>query len=141
MASEPEFVGWYEFPQGHIDLGESVTAAATRELAEEAGLSIRRVIGSDQLSTISRDGLVGIESSTPELVVMTSGRLGHIALLFVVEVARDSGTVAGAVDNRGAWRSVEEFRNICLSDRIYPLNQPMFQHVLQNLDLIDSALR
>ena len=33
--------GYYDFPSGHVDMGESFTESAVRELAEETGLSAR----------------------------------------------------------------------------------------------------
>lgn len=32
--------GYYDFPSGHIELGESMPTAAVRELAEETGLTV-----------------------------------------------------------------------------------------------------
>jgi ubiquinone/menaquinone biosynthesis C-methylase UbiE/predicted NUDIX family NTP pyrophosphohydrolase len=138
VLEEPDFLGSYEFPQGHMDISESVEEAARRELAEEAGLTVRKVLKGEYISRTHSDGLVQVESTNPELVVITSGRLQQIALLFIVEAANGSQTAA--IDNRGSWKSVEEFKAVCSSNDIYPLNVPMFSYIMRNLDTITAQL-
>jgi putative (di)nucleoside polyphosphate hydrolase len=60
---EPEGAGtWWQMPQGGVDAGEDVEAAARRELAEETGVVSARLIArtSDWLTYDLPDELIGI---------------------------------------------------------------------------------
>jgi ubiquinone/menaquinone biosynthesis C-methylase UbiE/8-oxo-dGTP pyrophosphatase MutT (NUDIX family) len=138
VIAEPDFIGSFEFPQGHMELDESIDIAARRELAEEAGLSVQKVLASRYFSQMHSENYVNVEATSPELVVITGGRLQQLALFFVVEAV--DGLPSAAIDNQGQWRGVEEFRAICSSGKVYPLNAPMFSHVLHELDYINAQL-
>ena len=128
---EPEFLGQFEFPQGHVEDGESIGDAVRRELAEEAGLTVRRVVVPATFSIVQSFDGVATEESSPASVVRTSGQLNYLSLVFVVEV--EEHTPLGAVDNRGRWISEREIGSFVEKETIYPLNRPMFDLVLAQL--------
>jgi NUDIX domain. len=138
VLTEPDYLGSYEFPQGHMEAGESVEVTARRELMEEAGLKVRQVLSGSGFSELCSTDVVKVEATVPELVVLTEGRLHQIAMLFVVEAVE--ATTTAAIDNRGAWIGVEEFETIIRERRIYPLNQPMFEYLMNRLDIIRKLL-
>ena len=142
VVSEPEYIGKLEFPQGHVEDGETLEQAACRELREESGLSVRRVLEATGFSQVGRptDHLV-VESANPAAVVITRGRLNYLMLVFIIETADWSGRVAGATDNRGRWVTEDEFASLTeRAGNIYPLNVPMFKMIASRLSSIKKML-
>jgi 8-oxo-dGTP pyrophosphatase MutT (NUDIX family) len=142
VMSEPEFVGRLEFPQGHVEAGESIEQTARRELAEESGLSIRRVLGARRFASTWRASHdLTVESATPFQVVVTRGRLNFLSLAFIVEADETSHGAPGVTDNRGRWVTSKDFAAIAPSeDKVYPLNAPMFRLVASRLKEIEAML-
>jgi 8-oxo-dGTP pyrophosphatase MutT (NUDIX family) len=142
VMSEPEFVGRLEFPQGHVEAGESIEQTARRELAEESGLSIRRVLGARRFASTWRASHdLTVESATPFQVVVTRGRLNFLSLAFIVEADEASHGAPGVTDNRGRWVTSRDFATIAPSeDKVYPLNAPMFRLVASRLKEIEGML-
>ncbi|MGK4593971.1 methyltransferase domain-containing protein [Amycolatopsis sp. w19] len=138
-VKEPEFFGSVEFPQGHVEGVESIEAAASREVAEEAGLQVRRFIYPSERvrDAIREERGITTESLYPWQVVITRGRLRFLSIVVVAEVD-ELPKSEGSIDNRGRWYSTEEYAEVAKATFVYPLNRPMLSHVSNILHILEA---
>ncbi|MDR7172848.1 8-oxo-dGTP pyrophosphatase MutT (NUDIX family) [Nocardia kruczakiae] len=132
-ATEPEFFGFLEFPQGHVESDETIEDAARRELKEEAGLVVGRFLPEPGFpSVFDASANFEIESLHPSQVVVTRGRLNFVSLLLVAEIIHEHSPTS-AVDNRGRWVVEAALPQLIKESNVYPLNIPMVSEIKQRL--------
>jgi|TARA_R110001592_G_scaffold350152_1_gene646059 8-oxo-dGTP pyrophosphatase MutT (NUDIX family) len=88
--------GIYDVPKGRIDPGETPIEAAHRELFEEAGLKVRRII-----------------SKTPIINVPLALWVAEVDDTDDVNIVRNQAT--GLFEHEGyKWMKIDEMKNTCL---------------------------
>ncbi|NUT72762.1 NUDIX domain-containing protein [Pseudarthrobacter sp. C4D7] len=127
---DSEYEGMLEFPQGHLEDGESFLEAANRELLEESGLIINRLYSFSTGGVPDLGQSFEAEISRPLAAVALRGRLNYLSVVFLAEtVRRDSPT--GALKNRGIWITPSELQELADSGRVFPLNLPLAAAITQ----------
>ncbi|CUH87744.1 putative DHNTP pyrophosphohydrolase [Phaeobacter sp. CECT 5382] len=106
QRKNPPNAGWWGFPGGHVELGESAMQAAVRELHEETGVTARAIEYLTNIDVILRD---------------PAGLVQKQYLLTAVLCAYESGTPAPADDALAArWLAVDslETQGLELIDQV-----------------------
>ncbi|MGO4832211.1 NUDIX hydrolase [Rhizobiaceae sp. 2RAB30] len=99
--------GYYAFPGGRVEAGESAEQAARRELLEETGLDI------GDLAPV-REYLVG---GTKE------GRAMRYRLMVFSGIDLGGEAVAGDDADEAGWYNLDEMRGMLLSDFVFDVAQ------------------
>jgi 8-oxo-dGTP pyrophosphatase MutT (NUDIX family)/SAM-dependent methyltransferase len=131
IFSEPEFLNTWEFPQGHVEAGESFLSAGDRELREEAGMRVTRWLGTTEEDVRER-GRHRTYDVVGAGIVRIEGRLNYGAQW--TPAAIDYVEVAGSVEHPGTWFSLTEAADLLESGSVYPLNEPMLVRVLDQAE-------
>jgi len=122
------YTGYLELPQGKVEAGESILAAAQREMAEETGLRITRIIyGAEEQMAAGEHSDLHI--SWP-LVCVADRIQNHFAVAVVAFVAGDPDASAEADSH--AWYADEEVRQFMDRRVVFPLNRPMLAEYLRS---------
>jgi ADP-ribose pyrophosphatase YjhB (NUDIX family) len=102
------YVGFWELPGGRMRHGETVEAALARELAEETGLVLARVLGQPERGVTDRFGRAARGVVPLAVVEVTAGPWPYLGLYFAVEADGVPRTTAEAAAHR--WITMDEFR-------------------------------
>ncbi|MCA0044615.1 NUDIX hydrolase [Celeribacter litoreus] len=108
-SKEPDLGKW-GFPGGHVELGESITEAAERELFEETGITARGVTSLGERSLITPD---------------------HNFLLIAILCADAVGEAVAADDAAAVcWSSLDDMKSgaLPLSDGVVALAERALTH-------------
>lgn len=120
------YTGYLELPQGKVEAGESLIAAARRELIEEAGLRIAHVIYGDEQAMAAED-TSDLYVSQPFSCVADRIQ-NHFAVAVVVAVEGDAVPSAEATSH--AWYGDAAVRDVLHQGLVFPLNRPMLKQYL-----------
>jgi len=132
----PTYSGMIEIPAGGIDGYENVYDALKREVKEECGLDVVKVI-SDFQSEIyeynKKDKSFVFKPFVCQQVLNTNGGLPWIGFVFICEV---SGIVK--IDKNEArnprWMNVAELKELIYNypGKIFPLQLPVLEYYVEN---------
>ncbi|MER6104207.1 NUDIX hydrolase [Streptomyces sp. NPDC001832] len=127
--------GFLELPQGKVNRNESLTQAARRELAEEAGLKVLRFLaGGDAHAFVAETS--ELAASQP-FVCVTDTMQNHIGLCVIAEITGDAQATSEASGHR--WYDRHELEKLIAAKRLFPLNVPMLRKFLDTApDEVDA---
>jgi len=132
----PTYSGMIEIPAGGIDGYENVYNALKREVKEECGLDIIKVISDFQSAVYEfnkKDKSFVFKPFICQQVLSTNGGLPWIGFVFVCEV---SGIVK--VNENEArnprWINLKELKELIYDhpEKIFPLQLPVLKYYLEN---------
>ena len=117
----------WELPQGKIRIGETLHAAARRELAEETGMLLGRILTPGIAP--EADWVAGklLQCFDPACCVLdVSGQ--YLAVCIVAEASGEPVATAEARGHR--WFTDAELGPLLETERVFPLNLPMLRNFL-----------
>lgn len=103
LRSRPPNADKWATPGGGVELGETLEAAAIREIKEETGLDLERVVFNRFHEIIRIDGGGAVE--------------GHFVLAMFVAISESGDAVAGDDAARVGWFTLEEAQQLTLTDQ------------------------
>lgn len=117
----------WELPQGKIRVDETLHAAAQRELAEETGLRLSRILMpgiAPEAEWVAGNLLQFFEPAS--CVLDVSGQ--YLAVCVVAEASGEPVATVEACAHR--WLTVAELKLLLEAERVFPLNIPMLRNFL-----------
>jgi 8-oxo-dGTP pyrophosphatase MutT (NUDIX family) len=117
--------GCFELPQGKVNRNESLDEAARRELFEETGLELARLICGGESSF--HEG--GWESSSlytaHPLICVVDTVQNHLGMAVVAEVRGRCRETAEATQHQ--WLTLDEISDLISQGTVFPINVPMLE--------------
>lgn len=112
-ANEDYYPNCFEMPSGKVDDGETISQALKRELVEETGLTLIRVMA--QLPEITY---------TTEKTVVNEGKEVHIVktacqLNFAIEASSDQIRLNEVEHSEWKWANVEEMKTVQMTELMH----------------------
>lgn len=99
---QPPALGKWSLPGGLVDLGESTSAAARREIAEECGIEVRLAGIAGVVDRVTRDG---------------EGRIRyHYVLIDYLAYAESDAVTAGSDAAEARWVSTEHVHTLDVTE-------------------------
>lgn len=132
------YSGYLELPQGKVRQNESLIQAATRELEEETGLEVAKVLIGAPSRQESHNSISRIAAFQP-LICVEDCTQNHLGIALVVQVAGQPRTSNEATGHQ--WYSTQQLRSLIESAQIFPLNVPMLKKYLHLLDEREGICR
>ena len=131
----PTYSGMIEIPAGNIDAYENVYDALRREVKEECGLEITRIIGDYQGSIKEpreHDRSFVFKPFICQEVLETNNGLPWIGFVFLCEVIGEVKINASEAKDP-QWVSIEELSNLLKtkSAEIFPLQLPVLEYFIE----------
>ncbi len=127
IKCDESFWGTWELPQGRIRSGESIIAAARRELKEETNLDLVE-LNSIQLRETLAFSQSSIETLFPGLCAVDMEH-GYVGIAVIVRASGTPWPTAEACNHK--WVSVKDVRRLMKNNRIFPLNAAMLKMYLE----------
>lgn len=132
--ASPTYSGMLEIPAGGIEAYENIYDALRREIKEECGLEITRIIGDYQGSVLEprpSDKAFAFKPFICQEVLETNGGLPWIGFVFLCE-AEGEAVLDPAEAKDPQWISVAELKNLVQSnpERFFPLQLPALQYFI-----------
>ena len=125
--SKPGQIECWELPQGKIRQGETLHVAAARELLEESGLCLTRILTTGleaQAMLVGGHQLQSFDAFT--CVLDVTGEFLAVAVL-----AQATGDPVDTDEARGhQWMDGAELQRLLDAQEVFPLNVPMLHKVL-----------
>lgn len=137
----PAYSGLLEIPAGGIDAYENVYDALRREVKEECGLEITKIIGDYQSPIVEprpNDQAFVFKPFICQEALQTNGGLPWIGFVFLCEVEGEAKTdPAEAKDPE--WVSIPKLKELVQDspEKFFPLQLPVLQYFL-DLSGVDS---
>lgn len=117
----------WELPQGKIRVDETLHAAARRELAEETGMRLGRVLTPGIAAEAEWVAGHLLQCTDPASCVLDiSGQ--YLAVCIVAEASGEPVATAEAHAHR--WLTAAELRVLLETEHVFPLNIPMLRNFL-----------
>lgn len=139
-AISPTYSGMVEIPAGGIDAYENVYDALKREVREECGLTVTRVVNDYRgpiKNTLDQEQAFVFKPFICQQALQTKDGLPWIGFVFLCEV-RGEVKINPAEAKNPRWVSAEQLRAILETTphQIFPLQLPVLRYFLENLDQI-----
>ena len=129
QRDDTPYRGYWELPQGKIAKGESLEQAASRELAEETGLSLSNIVDGTEKpypEVASRSAL----SVFHPVVCVIDAIQNHIGIAVVVTAEGEIASTKEASSH--GWHTAREVQQLLAQGRVFPLNVPMLKEFLSH---------
>lgn len=132
----PAYSGLIEIPAGAVDGYENVYDALKREVKEETGLDVVKILNKHDDITENREGEIN-HVFTPfvcQQTLATKGGLPWIGFVFICQV-EGNVTIEKNEAKDPRWVTVEELKKIVETqpETIFPLQYPVLKHYLASL--------
>jgi 8-oxo-dGTP pyrophosphatase MutT (NUDIX family) len=131
IDDDTPYKGYLELPQGKIEARENLTDAASRELSEETGLTLDKVLVGSEQSVITEESASDLFLAHPLLCVADRIQ-NHVGIAIVVSASGSPKTTKEA--SHHTWHSLEQLRAALEQERIFPLNRPMIAGFIESVD-------
>ena len=134
----PTYSGLLEIPAGGIDAYENVYDALRREVKEECGLEITKIIDDYQGPVVEprhHDKAFVFKPFICQEVLETNGGRPWIGFVFLCEV-RGEVKMDPAEAKDPQWMSVSELKRLLQNqpERFFPLQLPVLQHFIDHIE-------
>lgn len=143
--TSPTYSGMLEIPAGGIDAYENVYDALRREVQEECGLKITKIIGdyqSEIFEASEKDKAFVFKPFICQQVLETNNGLPWIGFVFAC-LAEGEIKINPEEARNPQWVSFDELKAMLERDKtqFFPLQLPVLEHLCKNVETISSEIR
>ncbi|PIR95935.1 MAG: hypothetical protein COT92_03710 [Candidatus Doudnabacteria bacterium CG10_big_fil_rev_8_21_14_0_10_42_18] len=143
--TSPTYSGMLEIPAGGIDAYENIYDALAREVREECGLEIAKVIGDYQgeiLEPRKKDKSFVFKPFICQQVLETNNGLPWIGFVFVC-LAEGKVKINPNEARNPQWVSLARLKEMLNKDkpRFFPLQLPVLKYLCENIDSISKEIK
>lgn len=140
----PTYSGMLEIPAGGIDAYENVYDALAREVEEECGLKITKIIGdykSEIIQLREKDKSFVFKPFICQQVLETDNGLPWIGFVFVCLTEGEIKINPDEARNP-QWVSLDQLKEMLDRDKtqFFPLQLPVLQYLCKNIESISQGL-